>query len=324
MRVLSFLLVVLFASLIARPAVAQSTAEYPNKPVTLVVPFAPGGPTDVLGRLVARKLSERLGKPVIVLNKPGAGGNTGSASVATAPPDGYTLLLGTVATHGINPSLYKNMPYDHKKDFVAISQLTFVPNILVVNMNLPVRTIPGLIAYLKQNPGKVFYATPGAGTSIHLASELFKMMTGTDMTHVPYKGSAPAMMDVIGGQVQLMFDNSVTAWPQVRAGKVRALAVSTPTRLKTAPDLPAIAEFVPGFSASAWHGVFAPAGTPRAITDKLAIEIRSIMKDPAIVDELTKVDIIAVGSTPAEFTRFIAEETDRWASVVKKLDLKVD
>jgi tripartite-type tricarboxylate transporter receptor subunit TctC len=324
MRVPGYLLATLFASLIAHPAVAQSAADYPNKPVTLVVPFAPGGPTDVLGRLVASKLGERLGKPVIVFNRPGAGGNTGSASVATSPPDGYTLLLGTVSTHGINPSLYKNMPYDHKKDFVAISQLSFVPNVLVVNVNLPVKTVPELIAYLKQNPGKVFYATPGSGTSIHLASELFKMMTGTDMTHVPYKGSSPAMMDVIGGQVQLMFDNSVTAWPQVNAGKVRALAVSTPTRLKTAPDLPAIAEFLPGFSASAWHGVFAPAGTPRAITDKLSVEIQSIMRDPAVVDQLAKVDIIAVGSTPAEFTRFIAEETDRWASVVRKLDLKVD
>lgn len=324
MRVLVFLLVTFFASLIAHSVLAQSAADYPSKPVTLVVPFAPGGPTDVFGRLVARKLAERLGKSFIVLNKPGAGGNTGSASVAVSPPDGYTLLLGTVSTHGINPSLYKNMPYDHKKDFVAISQLSFVPNVLVVNMNMPVRTIPELIAYLKQNPGKVFYATPGAGTSIHLASELFKMMTGTDMTHVPYKGSGPAMMDVIGGQVQLMFDNSVTAWPYVKAGRVRALAVTTPTRLKSAPELPAIAEFLPGFSASAWHGVFAPAGTPRAITDKLAKEIQSIMRDPAIVDELTKADIIPVGNTPAEFTRFIAEETDRWATVIKKLDLTVD
>jgi tripartite-type tricarboxylate transporter receptor subunit TctC len=324
MRLPACLLATLFASLIAHPAAAQGGADYPSKPVTLVVPFAPGGPTDVLGRLVAAKLGERLGKPVIVLNKPGAGGNTGSASVATAPPDGYTLLLGTVSTHGINPSLYKNMPYDHKKDFVAISQLSFVPNVLVVNVNLPVRTVPELIAYLKRNPGKVFYATPGSGTSIHLASELFKMMTGTDMTHVPYKGSGPAMMDVIGGQVQLMFDNSVTAWPQVNAGKVRALAVSTPTRLKTAPDLPAIAEFLPGFSASAWHGVFAPAGTPRAITDRLSVEIQAIMKEQAVVDQLAKVDIIAVGNTPAEFSRFIAEETERWASVVRKLDLKVD
>ena len=324
MRVLVNLLALLAASLIASSAIAQGAGEYPNRAVTLVVPFAPGGPTDVIGRLVAAKLGERLGKPVVVLNKPGAGGNTGSAGVATAAPDGYTLLLGTVSTHGINPSLYKNMPYDHKKDFVAISQVSLVPNLLVVNPNLPVKTVPELIAYLKQNPGKVFYATPGSGTSIHLASELLKMMTGTDMTHVPYKGSGPAMIDVIGGQVQLMFDNTVSAWPHVHSGKVRALAVSTPARLKGAPDLPAIAEFLPGFSASAWHGVFAPAGTPRAITDKLAAEIQTFMKDPAVVEQLAKLDTIAVSGTPAEFVRFIAEETDRWASVVKKLDLKVD
>lgn len=217
-------------------AAAEAAARYPSGPVTLVIPFASGGPTDVLGRIVAQKLSERLGKPFIVMNKPGAGGNTGSASVAAAPPDGYTLVLGTVATHGINPSLYKNMPYDHRKDFIAISQVSLVPNVLVVNNDLPVKTVPELIDYLKKNKGKVFYATPGAGTSIHLASELFKMQTGTEMTHVPYKGSGPAMMDVIGGQTQLMFDNSVTALPQAQAGRVRAIAVSTPMRLKSAPD----------------------------------------------------------------------------------------
>jgi tripartite-type tricarboxylate transporter receptor subunit TctC len=323
-RALLAFILILVASLVAQPAAAQGAADYPSRPVTLVVPFASGGPTDVIARLVAQKLSERLGKPVVVVNKPGAGGNLGSASVAASPADGYTLLLGTVATHGINPSLYKNMPYDHKKDFVAIAQLSFVPNVLVVNRDLPVKSVPELIAYLKQNPQKVFYATPGSGTSIHLASELFKMMSGTEMTHVPYKGSGPAMMDVIGGQVQLMFDNSVTAWPQVNAGKVRALAVSTPKRLKSAPDIPTIAEFLPGFTASAWHGVFAPAGTPRPIIEKLSTEIQAIMKDPAVVEQFTKVDIVPVSGTPAEFSAFIAEETDRWAAVVRKLGITAD
>lgn len=247
---------------------------------------------------VAQKLSERLGKPVVVVNKPGAGGNLGSAGVASSPADGYALLLGTVATHGINPSLYKNMPYDHQKDFAAISQLSFVPNVLVVNRELPVKSVPELIAYLKQNPQKVFYATPGSGTSIHLASELFKMMSATQMTHVPYKGSGPAMMDVIGGQVQLMFDNSVTAWPQVQSGKVRAIAVSTPKRLKSAPDVPSIAEFL-----------------------RLSTEIQAVMKDPAVIEQFTKVDIVPVSGTSAEFGVFIAEETDRWAAVVKKLGI---
>jgi tripartite-type tricarboxylate transporter receptor subunit TctC len=319
---ISFLILV--SNLLAPPVSAQGAADYPSKPVTLVVPFASGGPTDVIARLVAQKLTERLGKPFVVVNKPGAGGNLGSASVAASPADGYTLVLGTVSTHGINPSLYKNMPYDHKKDFVAISQVSFVPNVLVVNRDLPVKSVPELIAYLKQNPAKVFYATPGSGTSIHLASELFKMMSGTEMTHVPYKGSGPAMMDVIGGQVQLMFDNSVTAWPQVQAGKVRALAVSTPKRLKSAPDLPTVAEFLPGFTASAWHGVFAPAGTPRPIVEKLSAEIQAIMKDPAVVDQLTKVDIVPVVSTPAEFSTFINEETERWAAVVRKLGITAD
>jgi tripartite-type tricarboxylate transporter receptor subunit TctC len=323
-RILPNFILILLASLAALPAAAQGAADYPNKSVTLVVPFASGGPTDVIARLVGQKLSERMGKPFVILNKPGAGGNTGSASVATAAPDGYTLVLGTVATHGINPSLYKNMPYDHKKDFAPISQLSFVPNVLVVNRDLPVKSVPELIDYLKRNPGKVFYATPGSGTSIHLASELFKMMSATDMTHVPYKGSGPAMMDVIGGQVQLMFDNSVTAWPQVQAGKVRAIAVSTPSRLKSAPDVPTIAEFLPGFTASAWHGVLAPAATPRPIVDKLAAEIQAVMKDPAIVEQFTKVDIVPVSSTPAEFTAFIAEETDRWAAVVRKLGITAD
>src|SRR5438045_4003992 len=259
---------------------AQGSTDYPNKPVQLVVPFASGGPTDTIARQVGQKLGERLGKPVVIVNKPGAGGNLGSASVATSPPYGYTLLLGTVSTHGINPSLYKNMPYDHRKDFVAISQLTLVPSVLVVNKDFPPKSVPELIDYLKKNPGKVFYATPGAGTSIHLAAELLKMMSGTDMTHVPYKGSAPAMMDVIGGQVQLMFDNTVTAWPQVQAGKVRALGVTTKQRLKSAPDVPAIAEFLPGFEANAWHGIFAPAGTPKPVVDKLATEIQAVMKDP--------------------------------------------
>lgn len=317
-------LVAAITTLIAGHCAAQEAANYPGRVVTLVVPFAPGGPTDGLGRLVAQKLSEHLGKTFIVENKAGAGGNTGSAQVARAAPDGYTLVLGTVSTHGINPSLYRNMPYDHKKDFSPISQLGLVPNVLVVNPSLPVKSIPELIAYLKQNPGKVAYASPGAGTSIHLAAELFKLMSGTQMTHVPYRGSAPAMQDVISGQVQLMFDNTSTAWPQVQAGTVRALAVSTPQRIKIAPELPAIAEFLPGFSASAWHGVLAPAGTPSAIIDKLAAEIQKIMREPDVVAYLATLEITPVGNTPAEFARFIAEETDRWAAVVTKLGLKVE
>jgi tripartite-type tricarboxylate transporter receptor subunit TctC len=324
MRLLTRFFAALIAGTATFSAIAQGAGDYPNKPVTLVVPFAAGGPTDVVGRMVAQELSKRLGQSVIVANRPGAGGNTGSASVAAAAPDGYTLLLGTVSTHGINPSLYEKMPYDHKKDFVAISQVGFVPSVLVVNNALPVKTVPELIAYLKQNPGKVFYASPGAGTSIHLASEMFKMMSGTEMTHVPYKGSAPAMQDVIGGQVPMMFDNTLTAWPQVQSGRVRALAVTTPQRLKSMPDVPAMSEFLPGFSASAWHGLFAPARTPRPIVDKLAAAMSEAMKDQAVAAQLMKNDVIPVGNTPAQFATFINEETDRWAGVIRKLGLKAE
>jgi tripartite-type tricarboxylate transporter receptor subunit TctC len=312
------------ALLVAPPGTAQDAATYPAKAVTLVVPFPPGGPTDALGRLLAQKLSENVGKQFIIDNRPGAGGNTGSAHVARAVANGYTLVLGTVSTHGINPSLYKNMPYDHRKDFAPVSQISIVPNVLVTHPSLPAKSVPQLVAFLKRNPGKVFYASPGHGTSIHLAAELFKMRTATDMTHVPYKGSALAMQDVITGQVQLMFENSVTAWPQVKAGKVRALGVSTPGRLKAAPDVPAIAEFLPGFAASAWHGVLAPARTPPEIVNKLSAEIQKAMKDPGVVDFLAKLDVTAVANTPAQFAAFIDEETGRWAAVVNKLGLKVD
>ena len=324
MRILVTAFVAAVATLVLRPGVAQDSASYPNKPVTLVVPYPAGGPTDAMGRIIAQKLTERLGKQVIVENRPGAGGSTGTGQVARAAPNGYTLLMGSIATHGINPSLYKSLPYDHRKDFIPVSEVAYMASVLVANSKLPVKTIPELIAYLKQNPGKVFYASPGSGTSIHLAAELFKSMTGTDMTHVPYKGSAPAMQDVIGGQVQLMFDNSVTAWPQVKAGNVRAIGVSTPERLKMAPDLPAIAEFLPGFSVTAWHGVFAPAGTPRPIIDKLSKEIQAAMREPEMIANLAKFDITPVGNTPEQFASFINDETERWATVITRLGLKVD
>ena len=321
-------LLLTFAAAIATwgPALcaAQDATGYPARPVTLVVPFAPGGPTDALARLLAKNLSERLGKAFVIDNKPGAGGNIGTAQVAHAAPNGYTLILGTVSTHGINPSLYRTLPYDHKKDFSPVSQITQVPNVLVVNPQLPVKSVPELIAHLKRYPGSVFYASPGAGTSIHLAAELLKMMSGTEMTHVPYKGSAPAMQDVISGQAQLMFDNTVTALPQVKAGKVRAIGVSSPQRLKIAPDLPAIAEFLPGYSASAWHGVLAPARTPRGIVDKLSAQIQTIMHERDVVAYLGNFEIIPVGNTPAEFASFIDAETERWAAVVARLGLKAD
>lgn len=322
MRRLIASVVATLAACIAAPSAAQDAQSYPNRLVTLVVPFSPGGTAMVLGNLSAERLGERLGQKFLVVYKPGATGNIGSAFVATSDPDGYTLLLGTIATHGINPSIYHKMPYDHIKDFAPISNLGSVPNVLFVNPKLPVRTVPELIAYLKQNEGRVNFASPGVGASNHMAAELFKMMSKTQMTHIAYKGSGPAMQDVIAGHVEVMFDNTVSAWPQVRSGRVRALGVATPERLKSAPDLPAIAEFLPGFSVSAWYGLFAPAKTPPAIVEKLSAAVREILKESRVAADLAKMDFISVGGTPAEFANFIQAETDRWKAVVDRIGLE--
>ena len=307
----------------AQAAFAQG--DYPNKPVQLVVPFASGGPTDVIARQVGAKLGERLKQPVVIVNRPGAGGNLGSASVATAPADGYTLLLGTVSTHGINPSLYKNMPYDHRKDFAAVSQLTVVPSVLVVNKDFPPRSMAELLDYLKKNPGKVFYATPGAGTSIHLASELLKMMSGTDMTHVPYKCSAPAMIDVIGGQVQLMFDNTVTAWPQVQAGKVRALGVTTAKRTTAAPDIPTMQEAgLKDFELVLYSGILGPRGLPRAIVDRLNGEFGKAIRLPEIEKVYERVGAIAVTNSPEAFAQHITAEMSKLGKLVALSGARID
>lgn len=307
---------------LAVPAAAEATADYPSRLITLIVPFAPGGTSATLGNLIGERLGQRLNQKVVVMFRPGATGNIGSQSVATADPDGYTLLLGTIATHGINPSIYKKMPYDHIKDFVPVSNLGSVPNILFVNPALPVKTVPELIAYLKSKPGKLNYASPGVGASNHMASELLKMMSNTDMKHIAYKGSGPAMQDVIAGHVEVMFDNSVSAWPQIRAGRVRALGVATPERLKSAPDLPAIAEFLPGFAVSAWYGLFAPAKTPPAIVEKISAAVRDILKESSVAASLERMDFIAAGGTPAEFANFVQAETDRWKTVVDRIGLE--
>jgi len=304
---------------------AEAWAQpYPSKPIRFVVPYPPGGPLDAVARLLGQKISESVRQPVIVDNKPGAGGNIGADVVAKAPPDGYTILMGAVATHAINPTLYPGIPYDAVRDFQTVTQVASTPNVLIVHPSIPVNDVREFIAYAKAHPRKLNFGSGSTGSAGHLAGELFKSMAGIEMTHVPYKGAAPAMQDLIGGQVQLMFDNTVTAWPQVQAGKVRPLGVTTKQRLKSAPDVPAIAEVLPGFEANAWHGIFAPAGTPQPIVDKLALEIQAVMKDPAIVEAFTKVDTIPVGSTPREFRAFIDAETERWGNVVRKLGLTAE
>jgi len=313
-----------FAALasIAMPAQAQT---YPTKPIRLVVPFPAGGTTDILARAVAQKLSETLGQQVIVDNRPGAGGNIGSELVARSAPDGYTLLMGTVGTHAINVSLYPKLPYDPVKDFTPIVLVAGVPNVLVVNPSLPARSVAELIAYAKANPGKLNFASSGSGTSIHLSGELFKVLTGVQMTHVPYKGSAPALTDLVGGQVQLMFDNLPSSLAFIKAGKLRALAVTSKTRAAALPDVPTMVEAgVPDFEASSWFGILAPAGTPRDIVVRINAEVAKWLATPDAREKLAGQGAIAAGGAPEDFARHIASETAKWARVVKASGAKVE
>jgi len=308
---------------IVAPAAAQAT--YPTKPVRLVVPFPPGGTTDILARAVAQKLSEAWGQQVIVDNRPGAGGNIGSELVAKSAPDGYTLLMGTVGTHAINPSLYAKMPYDHVKDFTPVILVAGVPNVLVVNPSLPVNSVTELIAYGKANPNKLNFASSGNGTSIHLSGELFRTMTGVQMTHVPYKGSSPALTDLIAGQVQLMFDNLPSSLQFIKAGKLRALAVTSAERSSALPDVPTLAESgLPGFEASSWFGVLAPAGTPNDVIVKLNTAIAGWLATADAKEKLAAQGAIAAGGAPDAFVRHIAAESNKWAKVVKASGAHVD
>jgi tripartite-type tricarboxylate transporter receptor subunit TctC len=298
---------------------------YPSKAVQIVVPFAPGGATDIVARLVAAKLNERLGQPVVIENRPGAGGNIGAAVAAKAAPDGYTMFMGTISTHAINPSLYAKLGYDPVRDFAPVSLLTSVPLVLVVHPGLGARSIKDVIALAKAKPGELTYASPGAGTALHLAGELFKTLAGVDIVHVPYKGSAPALTDVMAGRVSLMFDTSLSALPHVKGGKLHALAVTTARRSPMLPELPTVTEAgVPGFEVSAWNGVLVPAGTPRDVVGRLATEIAAIMKLPDVRDRLGAQGAEAIGSTPDEFARYIAAETAKWAVVVRASGARVD
>jgi len=310
---------------LAAPLASAQSATYPTKPIRLVVPFPPAGTTDILARAVAQKLSETWGQQVVVDNHPGAGGNIGSDIVAKASPDGYTLLMGTVGTHAINPSLYAKMPYDHVKDFAPVILVAGVPNVLVVNPSLPVKSVPELIAYGKANPGKLNFASSGNGTSIHLSGELFKTMTGIEMTHVPYKGSSPALTDLMGGQVQLMFDNLPSSLSFIKAGKLRALAVTSAERSATLPELPTLAESgLPGFEASSWFGILAPAGTPKAIVDKINGAVAAWLATPEAKEKLLSQGAISAGGSPDAFAKHIASETAKWAKVVKASGAHVD
>ena len=309
--------------------VAAQTA-WPNKPVRIVVPFAAGGTTDILARAMAPELTKAFGQFFIVENRAGAGGNIGADLVAKSPPDGYTILMGTVGTHGINKALYAKMPYDSQKDFVPITLVAGVPNVMVMNVDkaktLNINSVPDFIKYAKANPGKLSMASSGNGTSIHLAGELFKSRTGIFMTHIPYRGSGPALLDLVGGSVDVMFDNLPSALPQIKAGKLKAFAVTSAQRSAATPELPTIEEAanLKGFDASSWFGLMAPAGTPLEIVSRIQQEVTKSLGTAAMKEKLLGQGAIPGGNTPEQFNTFINAEHVKWAQVVKVSGAKVD
>jgi tripartite-type tricarboxylate transporter receptor subunit TctC len=314
---------VIFSTAILAIASASVLAQsYPDKPIRLVVPYTPGGATDIVARVVGQKLGESLGQQVVIDNRPGGGTLIGTDIVAKATPDGYTLLM-CAATLGTNPSLYEKLPYDTLKDFAPVSLVAIVPNILVVHPSLPVKSVQQLIEYAKANPGKLSFASTGNGGSSHLAGELFKSMAGVDMVHVPYKGSAPAHTDVLGGRVPVMFDSAML--PHIKAGKVRALAVTTLKRSPAAPELPTLAESgLPGYEAVAWFGVLAPAGVPKQIVNKLSSEIVRIVHMPDVQQRFDSLAAEPIGNTPDEFATYIKEDIEKWAKVIKAANIRLD
>ncbi|MDM9628008.1 tripartite tricarboxylate transporter substrate binding protein [Rhizobium sp. S152] len=307
------------ASIAAVIGLASSSAyadAYPVKTVTVIVPFAAGGNTDTFARLVAEELDKRLGQRFIVENKPGAGGNIGLGELSRAKPDGYTISMGTVSSNAINPTLYKTLPYDKDRGFAPVSLIATLPNVLVVSPEIKANTVQELVELLKREPGKHTFASSGVGTSQHLAGELFATKSDVKITHVPYKGSSQAILDVVAGHVDMVFDNIPTAAQQAKAGKVRALAVTSAETAPLLPDVPPMAKVIPGFEATSWHGLVAPAGTPKEIVDKLSKKVQEILHEPAMKAKIEGMGATAVGNTPEEFAKFIDVEKVKWAKVI--------
>jgi len=306
-------------------AASEAPAQgYPNRSIRIVAPSTPGDAPDVIARLVAERLSAALGQQVVVENRPGAGGVVGSEIVAKAAPDGYTLIMGNAGSHGINAAVYSKLPYDILKDFAPVSQIAVAPNIFVVNPGLPVTTIPEFIAYAKARPGQLSYASGGNGSSSHMSMELLKSMAGIDVVHVPYKGSTPALTDVISGQDAVMSVNMPPAVPHVKSGRLRALAVTTRSRTPSMPDLPTVAESLPGYETVAWFGVLAPAGTPRDVVNRLSTEIARIARSPDMRERLEGMGAEPVGSTPEEFGAVMARDIAKWTALAKSVGIKID
>jgi tripartite-type tricarboxylate transporter receptor subunit TctC len=307
---------------VANAALAQS---WPSKPLRMIVPFPPGGAVDILGRAISTKLSDALGQGVVVENRAGAGGAVGSEAAAKSAPDGYTFLMGSTSTISINPALVSKPTYDPERDFVPVSQVAFVPHMLVSSIAVPASNLREFISYAKSNPGKLNYASAGSGTPHHIAGEMFKQLAGVDMIHVPYKGTGPAVNDLLAGQVSFMSVEILAALPHVRAGKLRALGVATPSRSDVAPEVPTVAEAgLPGFEVTAWYGVFAPAGTPPEALKRVAAEVSKAVAAADFRERLTNLGAAPVGSSPPVFETFLKAENARWAAAVKASGAKLD
>ncbi len=318
LRAIAFAGAVAFTGISALAPVTASAKAFPTKPVTIIVPFSAGGTTDILARIVGQYLGTKFGESVVIENRDGAGGNIGTQTAARAKADGYTLLMGTVGTHAINPALYSKLNFDHIKDFQPLTRVAMVPNLLVVNPERPYRSVKELIEYAKAHPGEVAFASSGNGSSIHLSGELFKLMAEVDMLHVPYRGSAPAVTDLLGGQVDIMFDNMPSAIQHVRSGTLVPLAVTPADRSPELPEIPTIAEAgVPGYEATSWFGLFAPAGTPDDVVKVLHSAIAEALQDPEVVKKFAAQGAQVHSETPEAFAEFIAAETAKWADVVK-------
>ena len=313
------------AAALAFVVVTAAGAQYPTKPIKLIVPFPPAGSTDISARALAGKLGERLGQPVIIENKPGAGGNIGSDVAAKAPADGYTLIVGTVGTHAINSSLYSKMPYDPIRDFAPVVLLATTPNVLVVPANFPANSVQDVIRMAKAKPGELTFASSGSGTSIHLSGEMFKSMAGLDMTHIPYKGSGPMLIDLLSGTVNMAFDNLSASMVHIKAGKLKALATTGSKRAPGLPDLPTVSEAgLPGYDSTSWNAVYAPAGTPKEIIEKLNRESNAILQSPETRKFFAEQGAEAGGGTPEQLATFNRAELAKWAKVVKDSGAKVD